>query len=81
MTIFEISCEEVWQELSNYIENDISAELRARIDAHFRTCDHCTAIYDGTRNIIQLVGDFQAFDIPYGFGERLKARLANPTKK
>lgn len=75
MTLIEISCEEVWRELSNYIENDISTELRARMEAHFRKCKHCTAIYDGTKNVIQLVGDFQAFDIPAGFSERLKHRL------
>jgi hypothetical protein len=75
VTLIEISCEEVWRELSNYIDNDIPAELRARMDAHFRKCDHCTAIYDGSMNVIQLVGDFQAFDIPSGFSERLKARI------
>lgn len=78
MTLIEISCEEVWMELSNYIEGDVTPELRARMEAHFRKCDHCTAIYDGTRNIIQLVGDFQAFDIPKGFSERLQARLKKP---
>jgi hypothetical protein len=75
VTIIEISCEEVWQELSNYIDNDLPEELRTRMDAHFRKCKHCTAIYDGTRNVIQLVGDFQAFDIPRGFSQRLKARI------
>lgn len=75
MTLIEISCEEVWMELSNYIEGDVSPELRARMEAHFRKCDHCTAIYDGTKNIIQLVGDFKAFDVPQGFSERLQARL------
>ena len=75
MTLIEISCEEVWRELSNYIDNDISVELRARMDAHFRKCNHCTAIYDGSMNVIQLVGDFQAFPIPSGFSQRLKASI------
>ena len=81
MTLIEISCEEVWQELSNYIENDVSPELRARMEAHFRKCQHCTAIFDGMQNVIQLVGDFQAFDIPKGFSERLKSRLNVDTEK
>ena len=75
MTIIEISCEEVWQELSNYIEGDVSPELRQRMEAHFRKCQHCTAIYDGTRNVVQLVGDFQAFTVPKGFAERLRKRI------
>ena len=79
MTLLEISCEEVWCALSDYIDDELPAELRARLDAHFRKCKHCTAIYDGTRNIIQLVGDYQAFDIPSGFSERLKARINRST--
>ncbi|MEO6120036.1 MAG: zf-HC2 domain-containing protein [Terriglobales bacterium] len=75
MTLLEISCEEVWGALSDYIDDELTAGLRARLDAHFRKCQHCTAIYDGTRNIIQLVGDYQTFNIPSGFSERLKARL------
>lgn len=75
MTIIEISCEEVWQELSNYIEGDVSPEMRQRMEVHFRKCQHCTAIYDGTRNVVQLVGDFQAFNIPQGFSDRLRKRI------
>jgi hypothetical protein len=80
VTLIEISCEEVWRELSNYIDDDVSTELRARMDAHFRKCNHCTAILDGTTNVVQLIGDFQAFDIPRGFSERLKARISGAIK-
>ena len=31
---------------------------------------------DGTRNVIHLVGDGKSFDLPLGFSERLKKRLA-----
>lgn len=81
MTIIEISCEEVWQELSNYIEDDVPPELRQRMEHHFRKCQHCTAIYDGTRNVIQLVGDFQAFNVPLGFSDRLRKRIENPVEE
>ena len=75
MSVVEISCVEVWRELSNYIDNAVDPELRARMEGHFKGCEHCTAILDGTRNVVRLVGDGRTFDLPAGFSERLKKRL------
>jgi len=71
MTVIEISCVEVWREISNYLDSAISTEMRARMQAHFETCRHCTAVLDGTRNIVQLVADRRIFRIPEGFSDRL----------
>jgi Putative zinc-finger len=73
--VIEISCEEVWREISNYLENDLSPELRARLEAHFKGCAHCTAVLQGAGNIVQLVKDGTVFDLPNGFGNRLYQRL------
>ena len=75
MNVIEISCVEVWRELSNYIDGAIDPELRLRMEEHFKGCEHCAAILDGTRNVVRLVGDGRAFDLPAGFSERLKRRL------
>jgi anti-sigma factor RsiW len=71
----EISCLEVIRELSNYIDKDLKPELRAQITAHLPTCAHCTAIYDGLRNTMTLVGDGRSFQLPAGFSQRLRAKL------
>jgi hypothetical protein len=76
MAVIEISCREVWREVSNYIDNAVDQELRRRMEEHFKGCEHCTAVLDGTRNVVRLVGDGRVFDMPAGFGDRLKARLA-----
>jgi anti-sigma factor RsiW len=75
VAIIEITCVEVWREISNYLDGDISPELRARIEAHFKTCKHCTAVLDGTRNVVRLVGDGEAFEVPAGFSQRLYGKL------
>jgi len=75
LNVVEISCVEVWRELSNYIDGAIDPELRLRMEEHFKGCEHCTAILDGTRNVIRLVGDGRAFELPAGFSDRLKKRL------
>lgn len=71
----EISCRDVFRELSAYIDNDIDPGLRRRIEEHLAQCRHCTAIHDGTRNVIRLVGDDRAFELPVGFGRRFRERL------
>jgi hypothetical protein len=70
-----VHCEQVWQEISNYIEGDVSADLRAAMDEHFRTCAHCKSVLEGTRNVIRLYGDERMIEVPLGFSRRLERRL------
>lgn len=72
----EISCLEVIRELSNYIDQDVRPELHSQITAHLLACAHCTAVYDGLRNTITLMGDGRSFELPVGFSQRLRAKLA-----
>jgi hypothetical protein len=75
MAILEISCLEVWREISNYIDAEVSPDLRARMEAHFTACDHCKAIVDGAQNVVQIVADDRAFDLPPTVGKRLFAKF------
>lgn len=77
----EISCREVLREISNYLENDVPENLRTRLESHFRRCNHCRAVLDGTGNLLRLVGDGRSFDVPPGFGRRLQRRIAEAIKK
>ena len=75
MVTIEISCVEVWREISNYLDDEISLELRQRMEAHFKACAHCTAVLDGTRNVVQLVGDGRVLELPEGFSKRLYKKI------
>ena len=77
MSTLEISCLEVWREISNLIDDGVSPELRQRIEVHLRVCEHCTAVYDGTRNLVRLVADGKTYELPAGFSDRLRERLEN----
>ena len=77
MRVIEISCLEVWREISNYIDGEIDADLRARMEAHFKICAHCKAIYDGTKNVVKLVGDGVEYQMPEGFSQRLYKKIKN----
>src|ERR1700731_229053 len=75
MPTIEISCVEVWREISNYLDEDISVDLRERMEKHFGACAHCTAVLDGTRNVVGLVGDGTLFQMPEGFNKRLYDKI------
>lgn len=72
----KISCSDVRRELANYMEDDMDAELRSRIERHFRECDACSALYDSIRKIVRLVGSTEIIDLPAGFSRRLYERLS-----
>jgi len=78
--LLEIACKEVWRELANYMGGDVTAEMRQRIAQHLGTCAHCRAVYDGSRNVVQLLGNGRAFELPGGFSRRLYNRLQKELK-
>jgi len=70
-----VSCEEVWREISNYLDGEVEPTLRVAIQEHIRGCKRCTAVLDGTRNVLQLYGDERMLEVPLGFSQRLRQRL------
>jgi hypothetical protein len=78
-----VPCEQVWLEISNYIENDLDPSLRTALDEHFQTCQRCASVLAGTRNIVHLYGDERLFQVPLGYSGRLQRRLAQemPAKR
>jgi Putative zinc-finger len=74
--IVEISCFEVWRRLSDYVDDDVEADLKIRLTDHFARCQHCKALLDGTRNVVALIGDEEAFELPLGAGQRITSALA-----
>ena len=71
-----VNCEHVWREISNYLEDDVEATFRSRMDEHFQSCSACRSLLEGTRNVIQLYSDERMIEVPWGFGSRLQHRLA-----
>ena len=45
------------------------------MNLHFRTCQRCKAVLDGTRNVVKLVSDKNAFALPASVSRRLYSKL------
>lgn len=43
--------------------------------AHFKNCGHCSAILDGTKNVVKLIGDGKAFELPANSSRRFYGKL------
>ena len=69
-----VNCEEVWREVSNYLDGEVDPALRVAIEEHIRGCQRCAAVLTGTRNVIELYGDERMLEVPFGFGQRLHRR-------
>ncbi len=72
----DLKCEDVWREISNYIDEQIEPPLRQDIARHLAGCKRCSAVYDGTRNIVQIYGDERMFSLPAEFAPALRKRLS-----
>ena len=74
-----VSCEQVWQEISNYLDGEVDPQLRAAMEAHFRKCKHCTAVLDGIKNVVHLYADDRLVELPAGFSAGWQRKLAEST--
>ena len=62
-----------------YVDDDVTLSLRTRPEAHVSGCGGCRAIYDGIRNVIQLISTGEILELPEGFSQRLYRRLTGTT--
>jgi anti-sigma factor RsiW len=70
-----ITCEEVWRDISDYIDDELENKQRAALERHFAECRHCAAVLEGTCNVIRLYRDDRTLATPKGFDDRLRERL------
>lgn len=70
-----VSCHEVLENLSNFIDKEVDQGLRADIEAHLRMCHRCTVLHDSLRKLIIIAADERTFEVPAGYSERLHAFL------
>lgn len=68
-----VSCEHVLNELSNFIDEDIDAGLKAEIESHLKICRRCSVLHDSLRKVLVIVADERTFQLPVGYSERLHA--------
>ena len=59
----EMTCLELVQLVTDYLEEKLSSSEHARFNAHLRTCSGCTAYVEQLRTTIQMVGEINEASI------------------
>jgi predicted anti-sigma-YlaC factor YlaD len=70
-----INCKEVLANLSAYVDNEASAELRVLLEEHLAWCRRCQVVFDTTGRMMRIVHDAEAFEVPLAVSARLFTRL------
>ncbi len=71
----EISCEELLQHLSDYIDNNLDEELTAVAQHHLATCPNCRIVLNSTQKTITLFREQGKRTIPAERRDRLFNQL------
>jgi anti-sigma factor RsiW len=70
-----MTCEEVLAELSNYMDDDLPADLRQSLESHVKACHTCEVLLDSLRKTVRIVTNSGTFDLPPAAAERLVDRI------
>ena len=68
----DLTCKEVVEIVSDYLEGVLSPDDRERFDAHLSMCDGCTFYVEQMRETIRLTGMLTEEQVPVEQRERLR---------
>jgi len=70
-----LTCKDFLHELSEYLDETIDAQLRAKLERHITECPNCWVIADTTRKTIKIYKGMEALAIPPEVESRLMRAL------
>ena len=59
-----ITCDEFFAEFADYLENQVSPEIRQELELHLSQCRACHVLYDSTRKTVKIVSESDSFELP-----------------
>ena len=71
-----MDCTEVMEQLSEYLDADVGAELRKAVDEHLHACHDCSYYVDSVRKTVVLYQADRRIEVPMKATARLRAALA-----
>lgn len=71
----KLSCQEVLDHLSEYLDEDAQAELVSQVDLHIGQCHHCRVEVDTLKHTIFIFRENERVFLPQPLTDRLQAAL------
>jgi hypothetical protein len=59
-----ITCEEFLAEFGDYLEDQVSPEVRKELELHLSRCRVCQVLYDSSLKTIKIVTESSSFELP-----------------
>jgi anti-sigma factor RsiW len=70
-----LTCKDFLRELSDYLDESLDSEIRAKLESHITECPNCWVIADTTRKTIQIYKGMEPQSIPSDIEQRLMVAL------
>ncbi len=70
-----LSCAQLLDELSNYLDDQTAADVRRNLEAHLEDCGACRVLLDSTRKTIRITSRCGSFELPASLSARIMARV------
>jgi anti-sigma factor RsiW len=70
-----LTCKDFLKELSDFLDESLDADVRAKLERHMAECPNCWVIADTTRKTIQIYKGMDPFPIPGDVESRLMRAL------
>ncbi len=72
-----LTCRDFLAELTDFLDERIDAELRAKLERHITECPNCWVIADTTKKTIKIYKGMEPYPIP----AEVESRLMNALEK
>ena len=76
-----ITCDEFFAELGDYLEDQLSPEVRKELELHVSECRACHVLYDSARKTIKIVTESGSFDLPQSVTDPIIDRVIAKLRK
>jgi anti-sigma factor RsiW len=70
-----LTCKDFLNELSDYLDEHVDAEVRAKLEQHITECPNCWVIADTTKKTIRIYKGMEPHPIPVDVESRLMTAL------
>ena len=76
-----LTCKQFFEELTDYLDDKLDAQLRVKLEQHLSDCPNCWVICDTTKKTIKVYKGMEPCTIPPEIHTRLMAALEKKAKK
>ena len=70
-----LTCKEFLNELSDYLDENVDAEIRAKLEQHITQCPNCWVVADTTKKTVRIYKGMETYPISPDIESRLIAAL------